>query len=118
MRRAVVLGAFVCLAVALAGCSSDSKSAKKDVTVTACTASPTGGHPKAAGQIVNHSSKSSLYTVHVKFKDASGNGVGDGVAAVAKVDPNTTAKWDATGSVDAKGPVTCALSSVTRTAVP
>jgi hypothetical protein len=117
MRRLVYVGAFLCLVVALAGCSSD-KSAKKDVTITACKASPTGSHPRAAGQIVNHSSKSSLYTVHVKFKDSSGNSVGDGVAAVAKVDPNTTAKWTATGSLDAKGTVTCHLASVTRTAVP
>ena len=123
MRRLLGIGARacivgVCLTAAAAGCSSDSKSAKKDVTVTACTASPTGGHPKAVGRIVNHSSKSSLYTVHVKFKDSSGNSVGDGVAAVAKVDPNATAKWDATGTLDAKGPVTCNIASVSRTAVP
>jgi hypothetical protein len=117
MRRVVCVGAIVCLVAALAGCSSDN-SAKKDLTITACKASPTGGHPTAAGRIVNHSSKSSLYTVHVKFKDSSGNSVGDGVAAVAKVDPNTTAKWTATGSLDAKGTVTCHLTSVTRTAVP
>ncbi len=117
MSRLVRIGAVVCLVAALAGCSSD-KSAKKDVTITGCKSSPTGGHPSAAGQILNHSSKSSLYTVHVKFKDSSGNSVGDGVAAVAKVDPNTTAKWTATGSLDAKGAVTCDLASVTRTAVP
>jgi hypothetical protein len=123
MRRLLGIGARacivgVCLTAAAAGCSSDSKSAKKDVTITACTASPTGGHPEAAGKIVNHSSKSSLYTVHVKFEDSSGNAVGDGLAAVAKVDPDATAKWTSTGSLDAKGPVSCAISSVSRTAVP
>ncbi len=112
-----VIGTSACLAVVLAGCSP-SASAKKDVTITACTASPTGGHPTASGGIVNHSSKSSLYTIHVKFTDSSGNGVGDGVAAVAKVDAETTARWRANGSLDAKGPLKCKLSSVTRNAVP
>jgi hypothetical protein len=101
----------------LAGCSSSKAAATKDVKITACTADPNGGHPTASGEIVNHSSKSSLYTVHVKFYDASGNAVGDGIAAVAKVDPGTSATWRATGTLNARGPVTCKLSSVTRTAV-
>jgi hypothetical protein len=67
---------------------------------------------------VNHSSKSSLYTIHVKFTDSAGNSVGDGVAAVAKVDPGTAAKWHANGSLNANGPVKCTLSSVTRNATP
>ena len=101
----------------LAGCTS-SKTAARDVTITACKGSATGGHPTARGGIRNHSSKASLYTIHVKFKDSSGNGVGDGVAAVAKVDPGTTAKWHATGTVNAKGPINCVLASVTRNAAP
>jgi hypothetical protein len=44
--------------------------------------------------------------------------VGDGVAAVARVDSGGTAQWHATGTEDAKGPVTCALDSVTRTIAP
>ena len=113
----VLIGASACVVVALAGCSA-SASAKKDVTITACTPSPTGGHPTASGRIVNHSSKSSVYTIHVKFSDSAGNGVGDGLAAVAKVDPGTKAKWQASGSFNAKGPLKCKLSSVTRNAVP
>src|SRR6266550_424850 len=104
--RAAPAGVIACViacAIALAACSSSAKSAaKRDVTITACTSSPTGGHPTATGNIVNHSSKASLYTIHVKFTDSSGNGVGDGVAAVAKVDPGTTAKWHATGTLNAK----------------
>ena len=103
------------LVVAVAGCSS-SDAAKKDVTITVCNAGANGGHPIARGKIVNHSSKSSLYTVHVKFRDASGNSVGDGLAAVVKVDPGTAADWHATQSLDAKGAVKCTLSSVTRNA--
>jgi len=114
-RVAVVVVSVVSIALMLGACSSSSSSAKKDVTVTACTADPGGGHPTASGKILNHSSKSSLYAIHVKFKDASGNAVGDGVATVAKVDPNTSATWHATGTVNAKGKVTCDIASVTRT---
>jgi hypothetical protein len=116
-RLFLLVGVSALVIAALGGCSS-SKAAAKDVKVTACKASPTGGHPTAEGQIRNHSSKASFYTVHVKFTDSSGNGVGDGVAAVAKVDPGTTAKWHATGTLNAKGPLTCKLSSVTRNAAP
>jgi hypothetical protein len=115
----VLVGISACALTALTGCSSSgSAAAKKDVTIGACTSSPTGGHPTATGRIVNHSSKPSLYTIHVKFTDSSGNGVGDGVAAVAKVDPGTTATWHANGTLNAKGPLKCTLSSVTRNAVP
>jgi len=118
LRRWIVFAlASVCLAGLLAGCTS-SKTAAKDVTITSCKGSPTGGHPTAQGMIRNHSSKSSAYTIHVKFKDSSGNGVGDGVALVAKVDPGTTAKWHATGTLNAKGSVNCVLSTVNRAAVP
>jgi len=114
-RGRLTLIASVVLAVALAACSSSgSAAAKKDVTITACTASPTGGHPAASGRIVNHSSKASLYTIHVKFADASGNGVGDGIAAVAKVEAGAQATWHAGGTLNAKGRVTCTLASVTR----
>jgi hypothetical protein len=117
MKRLILVGAAAMAVAVLGGCTS-SKTAAKDVTITACTASKTGGRPTASGRILNHSSKASFYTVHVKFTDSSGNGVGDGVAAVAKVDPGTTAKWHATGTLKAKGPLTCKLSSVTRNAAP
>jgi hypothetical protein len=105
------------LALTFASCSS-SKSARKDVKITACTADPSGGKPTAHGTIVNHSSKASVYTIHVKFKDSSGNGVGDGFSAVARVDPGEQAKWDSKGTVSAKGPLKCSLDSVTRNAAP
>jgi hypothetical protein len=106
------------VALTLAGCAASNSTAKKDVTITSCTASPSGGHPKVTGTILNHSSKKSFYAIHVKFKDASGNGVGDGVASVASVDSKKTANWHATGTVDAKGALKCELSSVTRTVSP
>jgi len=119
MRRLVVLaGASAFVAAALNGCAVSASTAAKDVTITACTPSPTGGHPSAKGTIVNHSSHASVYTIHVKFTDSAGNGVGDGLAAVAKVDAGSTANWHADGSVNAKGSLKCALSSVTRNASP
>jgi hypothetical protein len=111
------VGTSTLLVAALMGCSSGS-SAAKDVTIAACTPSPNGGHPSATGRILNHSTKASFYTVHVKFTDSAGNGVGDGFAAVAKVDPGTTATWRANDALNAKGPVKCALSSVTRNVSP
>ena len=112
-RRVGTLAVAGCCAVGMVACSS-SKSARKDVKITSCKADSGGGKPTAAGTIVNHSSKTSAYTVHVKFKDSSGNSVGDGVSVVASVDPNTTAKWDTKSDLDAKGTVTCELDSVTR----
>ncbi len=82
--------------------------------IASCQADPGDGKPTASGTILNHSSKTSAYTVHVKFYDSSGNAVGDGISAVASVDPDETAKWDTKGTLDAKGPVTCKLDSVTR----
>ncbi len=117
-RLFVVVALCVCVGALFAGCAASSKTAAKDVTVTACKASPTGGHPTASGAIKNTSSKSSLYTIHVKFKDTSGNGVGEGIAAVAKVDPGTSAKWHVTDALNAKGKINCEIGTVSRNAVP
>ena len=119
MRPQILLaGASACVVAAVTGCSASGSTAAKDVTITACTPSPTGGHPTAKGTIVNHSSKSSAYTIHVKFTDSAGNGVGDGVAVVGNVAQGSTANWHADGSLNAKGPLKCTLSSVTRNLSP
>ena len=107
----------VCTGALFCGCSS-TDAAKKDVTITSCTAGTNGGRPIASGHIVNHSSKPSTYTIHVKFEDASGNNVADGVAAVARVDAGATANWHADGSAHANGPLHCSLASTTRTVAP
>jgi len=119
-RRPLVLvvGTMTAVGAALTGCAASGSTAAKDVTITACTPSPTNSHPTAGGQILNHSSKASSYTIHVKFSDSAGNDVGDGFAAVAKVNAGTTATWHADGSLNAKGPVKCAVTSVTRTLSP
>jgi hypothetical protein len=109
---------LVCALAVLAFAACSSSSAKKDVTISQCKADAQGGHPTVSGQIHNHSSKASSYAIHVKFDDKSGNGVGDGVAAVGRVDSGATAQWHATGTENAKGPVKCSLASVTRTIAP
>lgn len=116
-----LMGAAIAVAIvvpAAASCSSAHTAADSDVAVTACTADPSGGNPVATGQINNHSSKGSTYIIHVKFRDTAGNGVGDGVATVGKVDAGGTGTWRAVGTQSAAGPLTCALVSVTRTAAP
>jgi hypothetical protein len=119
MRPRLLAAALaIVVPVIIGGCSAAGKSAAKDVTVTACTADPAGGHPVATGQIKNGSSKASTYIIHVRFVDSAGNGVGDGVATVGKVEAGGSATWRAVGTQSARGPLTCPLASVTRTATP
>jgi hypothetical protein len=120
---ATILGLLILLVVVaavvaflLARKSSDS--AKKDVTIQACQADPGGGKPKASGQILNHSSKTSNYVVNLKFKDAQGNAVATGVAPVKSVKSKQSATWELTGTNSAKGPLTCAITGVSRTHLP
>lgn len=116
--RLLLTAAVTTLSLFLGACTSAGSSAAKDVTVTACTADPAGGNPVASGQINNTTSKASTYVIHVKFVDAAGNGVGDGVATVARVEANATASWRAVGTLSAKGPLTCPVASVSRTIAP
>ena len=111
------LGVAVIAVVSCVACASSS-SVKQDVSITRCAADPHGGHPTVAGAIHNHTSKASAYAIHVTFDDSAGNAVGDGVAAIARVDSGGTAQWHATGTENAEGPVTCTLASVTRTLAP
>jgi len=102
----------------LPGCGNGStKSPEGDISVTTCAADSAGGKPKAEGPIVNHTTKPSGYTFRVRFLDPSGNEVSQATTAVARVEPNGTATWRSEGGVSAKGPLTCKLANVTRTAV-
>ena len=114
----VVLLAIVALVLVLAFKGTSSKSAKKDVTVTACRADSGGGKPTASGTILNHSSKTSNYVIRLTFTDAQGNTVSEGVAPVKSVGADETATWDLTGARDAKGSVQCEITGVSRTHLP
>jgi hypothetical protein len=111
----VVVAAVVLVVVLVTRTSDD---AKDDVTVAACNADPGGGDPTASGQIVNDSSKTSNYVIRLRFNDAQGNGVSEGVAAVDDVEAGATASWELTGTRSARGPVTCELTDVSRTHLP
>ncbi len=105
--------------IGLLGCGGESSNSESDdVVVTACTADPAGGKPKATGTISNATSKDSGYTFRVQFLGPTGNEASQGTDAVAKVDAGGTATWDLEGISSANGPLTCKVTNVTRTAVP
>ena len=103
----------------LLGCGGESSDTESDdVVVTACNAATAGGKPTASGTINNATSKASGYSFRVQFLNPSGNEVSQGADAVAKVDAGGTATWDLDGITSAKGPVTCKVTNISRTAVP
>ncbi len=119
VRRTCVVGLVALASIALLGaCSSDEKNADADVAVSACKPDPGGGRPSADGNITNHSSKDSSYAFRVTFNDPSGNRVSDGAVTVSEVKPGASATWHADGAQTAKGPLTCKVTNVVRTARP
>jgi hypothetical protein len=102
------------LTTALLACSSKTTSA----TVSSCQADPGGGNPKAEGQVTNDSSKDSAFVIRIGFYDSSGNRVSDGADSLSGVGAHTSAPWHVTGATSAKGPLTCKVLDVRRTAVP
>lgn len=120
MHGILRLGATVAIGgLVLLGCgNSSSDNPDDDVSITACNADPSGGKPRADGAIKNATKKASAYTFRVRFLDPSGNEVSQAANAVGKVEPAGTASWHVEGGNSAKGPVTCQLANVTRTAVP
>jgi hypothetical protein len=113
---ALVVIAAVVLAVVLVTRTSDD--AEDDVAVATCEADSGGGDPRASGQIVNDSSKTSNYVIRLRFNDAQGNGVSEGGVAVDDVEAGATARWELTGTRSAQGPLTCEVTDVSRTHLP
>lgn len=114
---ALLIIAAIVIGLLLARKSTDD--AKKDVKTQSCKVDAGGGKPKASGTINNKSSKTSNYTISVKFKDKQGNSVSEGIAPVIKdVEAGKTAKWELTGAESAKGPLTCEITKVGRTHLP
>jgi hypothetical protein len=99
----------------LLACSSKPTS---DATVSSCQADPAGGKPKAEGQVTNNSSKDSAFVIRIGFYDSSGNRVSDGADSLSGVGANASSSWHVTGATSAKGPLTCKVLDVRRTAVP
>jgi hypothetical protein len=118
MRVLPALAVTAALGAMLAGgCSASSDKVSSDVGVSACNADPAGGNPTAEGTIVNHTSKPSAYAFRVSFADSAGNESSQGAVAVARVEPGATAKWTSHGATGAKGPLTCKVTNLARTAV-
>jgi hypothetical protein len=112
----LIVTAVIVLAVVVF--AKNDSAAKGDVTVQACNADAMGSKPTASGQIVNRSTKTSNYVIRLKFTDAQGNQVAEGVNGVKSVDPGASASWTLTGDRDAKGPVQCKVTGVSRTHLP
>jgi len=118
MSRSIrLLSALVIAGGLLAGCGT-SKSTQ-DATITECNADPGGGKPTAKGQVTNTSSESSTFFLRIGFYDSSGNRVSEGVDTVGSINENGgTGPWNTTGAADAKGPLTCKVITLRRTAAP
>jgi hypothetical protein len=114
----LVVAAIVVVAVLMLRDDNSSNPAANDVAVKACNADPAGGEPTASGEIVNHSSKTSNYAITIEFNDPQGNQVSEGATAVNDVEAGDLATWKLTGVREAKGPVGCDISNVSRTHVP
>jgi hypothetical protein len=95
--------------------ASDTKDA---ATVTSCVPGTDGAKPHAVGEVRNTSSKTSSFFVRIEFHDSSGNRVSEGVDTINDVEPGTASPFNITGLADAKGPVTCEVGTVRRTAAP
>jgi hypothetical protein len=113
----VVLAVIAVVVVTVVVKATSSDSAKNDVSIRSCAAT-SGSQPKASGEILNHSSKTSNYVIRLKFTDTQGNTVSEGIAPIQSVDAHQTATWQITGDRDAKGSVRCELTGVSRTHVP
>ncbi|MDH6146008.1 hypothetical protein P3T35_008070 [Kitasatospora sp. GP30] len=85
-----------------------------DVTITSCGVDPTTSIPDAKVEIINHSSKSSNYTIGVEFVDSSGTRLADGAALASNVAPNQKVEEDAGGTAQVTTKITCRLTSVNR----
>lgn len=100
----------------LAACGDDTAAPenppRRDVTMTSCAADTIG--ISAKGELVNHSSKRSTYTIEVNFYDQAGTQVGSGFDFVNNVAPDGRATWEATGFNDQAE--RCEIIEVTRSA--
>ncbi len=112
-----LLSAAVIAGSLIVGCGT-SKSTQ-DATVSECNADSGGGKPTAKGLVTNTSSESSTFFVRIGFYDSSGNRVSEGVDTVGSVNASGgTGPWNTTGVSDAKGPLTCKVVTLRRTAAP
>ncbi|MGP9019763.1 hypothetical protein ACT1U9_15370 [Streptomyces sp. BR1] len=85
-----------------------------DVLITSCDVDPATSIPSAKLEIINHSSKSSDYSIAVEFVDVNGTRVAEGAALEAHVAPGEKVEDAAGGTAQVSGKITCKVTSVNR----
>ncbi len=118
MSKRWLLPMVAALLVATFSACGGSDNLKADATISSCVPSTDTGKPHAVGEIRNTSSKTSNFFVRIEFHDSAGNRLSEGVTTITDVEPGTTSPFDITGLSGAKGPVTCEVGTVRRTAAP
>ncbi|MDX2404437.1 FxLYD domain-containing protein [Streptomyces microflavus] len=88
--------------------------AEEDVTLTKCTRDSLIGWPHADLKIVNGSDTTARYFVYVKFVDADGAEVTDGLATTEDLAPGESAKVQAQGLGEVPAGTTCEIDRVER----
>lgn len=104
------------LVATLSACASSSP--KNDATVTSCVPGTDTERPHAIGEIRNSSSRTSNFFIRIEFHDSAGNRVSEGVDTITNVEPGTSSPFDIEGLANARGPLTCEVGTVNRTAAP
>lgn len=88
--------------------------AAEDVTITKCTRDSLIGWPHADLKIVNGSGSAAGYVVFVKFVDADGAVVTDGIATTEDLAPGESAKVRAQGLGEVPAGTRCRVEAVQR----
>lgn len=84
-----------------------------DVSTDFSCTTDSSGNMQASGQITNHSSKASSYTITVSFRK-NGAEVGTGGDLLSSVDAGASATWTANSLSSADGSFTCKITDVER----
>ena len=87
---------------------------QKDISADDMTCTTdSSGNMKASGTVTNHSSKTSLYSITISFRQ-NGNEIGTGADFLPSVDAGQTADWAANSGVVADGTFTCKIVEIDR----
>ena len=115
-KRLLLPVAITFLVATFSACGADSPTS--DATINTCVPGTDTEKPHAIGAVRNTSSKTSNFFIRIEFHDSAGNRGSEGVDTIADVESGTTAPFDIKGLADAKGPLTCEVGTVRRTAAP
>jgi hypothetical protein len=84
-----------------------------DISTDFSCTTDSSGNMQASGQLTNHSSDTSTYTISVSFRQ-NGSEVGTGSDLLPSVDAGQNATWTATSFTPAEGSFTCKITEVER----